>query len=159
MTDLWHAYSAVDDEEYILLIVGPIAEGEDRADGQGWEDGYLTTGPNSEQAMLFDFISSFDHEPTDDERYFLVPDEYRALYLRAIADEDEAEFTKEERTALSLAIQFRVPQLEEVINHYQAGISFSGVYDRKVAQACQDQIDALFRIASKLDLDLETWEV
>lgn len=160
--ELWHAYSAVDDGEHILIVVGPVEGDAPRGDGQKWQDGYLSQGPHSNEPIMFDFITSFDHEPSSSERYFLVPEEHRQAYIEnrienmpTHEDFDDIEFLEEELKAVSLALQFRILKLQEIIDRRTTR---GGISDMKVIQACEDQIECLLNFSDKLNLTTQTWE-
>lgn len=166
--DLWHAYSAVDDEKYVMVVIGPVGEADARSDGQKWSDGYLTEGPHTREAIMLDFITSFDHAPTDSEKFFLVPDKYRDSYIQGLAEDLLAsqefqpnfELNEAEIASLSLSLKFRVPQLQEIIDRYViSGMTLSGNDDRRIIQAASDQIEALISVANKLGLTDSVWNI
>lgn len=161
--DLWHAYGTIDDGKHVLLIVGPVSDDDSRNDGQQWEDPYLTTGPYSNEPVNFDFITSFDHEPSEGERFHLVPEEHRKAYIEGLTAElvnsqsslEDLEFSEEELRAISLAVQFRITDLQEIADRRRV---VGSVLDLKTIKACEDQIDALLTFSDKLDLKAKYWD-
>lgn len=166
MNELWHAYAGVDGDEYFLAVVGPVSSDVVRADKQPWESSWLGDGPYTQEPLLVDFITSFDHEPTQEERLALVPAEFKNKYLaRAAADSlvaqqsdfdevvNEFHLDDDEETALSLAVASRV----ETLSLMYERMTIRGQSPRGTL-ACQEQIEALQSVWSKMGLKQAVWE-
>lgn len=153
---LWYAYETVDDGHYTLMTAGPVDEGKERSDGLSWEDPYLTSSAYDEtQPLLFDFITAFDHEPTASETLALVPEEHKDAYtqMRDAEENDELLINHYEFSALSLAIQHRLAELQAIPPAIDPDIESAEVLE--VIKACLDQQACLLSVARKLEMTLE----
>jgi hypothetical protein len=159
--DSWYAYGAVDEGEYLLYIFGPIAEGAVRSDSQPWESAFFDEGLSNEPIVV-DFITAFDHTPSMSEQMHLIPEEHRERFMRRnFADPElpesdekylEAELTDRERISLCIAVETRIEQLSTLMER----LVLMGTKHR-AALACQEQINALVSMARKLELTQEEW--
>lgn len=160
MSDIWYAYQCVDVgqddiEHYLLMIVGPIDEDNTlRSDGLRWNEAYLAEGLYSEDPVIFNFVTAFDHDPSESERAALVPEEHRSaeVNLAELGGDGFVDLTPEEIEALSLAIQFRLEQLKSPLISADTDV----VLD--LTRQSFLQRETLTALASKLGFNLsESW--
>jgi hypothetical protein len=162
MSDLWHAYGAVDGDEYFQMVIGPVDSEKVRGDKQSWDSAYFGEGPYTNEPCIIDHIASFDHEPTLEERTHLVPEEHRESFVRrALNDETledpeaviELDLDSREQAALSLAIETRIVTL----SHLHDRLVVEG-HSTRAAIAAKEQIQALLTLWDKFKLEQTAWE-